>query len=552
MNGNDNPAKPQRTINLYLPSFVPTGNGENSGSQDIPNDSNVGVAGSSQDQSSPNSSSSPTLESSDTGSQQTEGQAQGAGVNDSPQDSNPSSGQVTSAPSSDQSEGQGQGTAMTGPQGNDHPSANQGSPDSNPQQVQGPGQSTSTAGRQRENSNSGQISSSIGSQEAQNQVQGEIPAGPQGGDLSWLGQGASAPAPENDFVDNTAIPCAVRLAQQQQTAASNNNNNNAQSLPGIVFAGSTLTPNSNGVFSVGTQAITSGGSAVVVSRTPISIAAQKPATATAAGVVGLSPTPLGTVDSMFVLGSQTLTAGGAPVTVARTPVSIPSGASNIVVAGSTQTLPPVSLAQTTGLKTFIVAEQTVTQNVAGSFVVGSSTIAPGSVITIAGTPVSLPASGGSVAIVVGSSVTLSGPVTSGTEGTTTGEVIVASQTLSTNAAGSYVVGGATIASGGIVDVDGTLVSLPTKGGSVALIGSSVASLEIDNSGVQATMTGGKNASPSTGSSDGVLGGASGGASGAGAGPSRTQSPEAVYTGAAARISREGAWTVAMVAMFLVL
>ena len=532
--GNDNPATSQPTISLHLPSFIPTDNGENSGSQGIPNNSNVGVAESSQVQSSPDSSSSPTPESSDTGSQQTEGQAQGAGVSDSPQDSNPSSDQLSSASGAQQNEVQGQSAAVTGPQGNDHPSANQGSSNSNPQRVQGQGQSTSAAGLQGENS--GQISSSVGSQEAQNQVQGESPAGPQGGDLSSVGQGASAPAAESVFIDNSAIPDAVIPAQQQQTAVSNNN---AQALPGIVFGGSTLTPNSNGVYSVGTQAITPGGSAVVVSGTSISVAAQRPAMATAAGVVGLSPAPLDTVNNVFVLGSQTLTAGGAPIAVAGTPVSIPSGASNVVVAGSTQTLPSVSLVQTTGLKTFAVAGQTVTQNAAGSFVVGSSTIAPGSTITIAGKPVSLPTSGGSVAVVAGSSVTLSGAVARNTEDTATGELIVAGQTLTTNAAGSYVVGSATIAPGGIIDVDGTLVGLPTKGGSVALVGSSVMSLGTENNSVQATMTGDEIASGSVSSSDGVLGGASGsasgGASGAGAGPSRTKSPGAVYTGAAARI-----------------
>lgn len=201
---------------------------------------------------------------------------------------------------------------------------------------------------------------------------------------------------------------------------------------GVVTVGSkTFTANPSGVYVIAGQ-ILRPGSAITVSGTPISLGTQ--ATNIVIGsstqavsipyqITGSSGPGIITVDSStytanaqgaYIIAGQTLRPG-YPVTVSGTPLYLGPQATSVVVGMSTEAVlfPESSRVITIGTSTYTVTS--------GKYVIDGQTLRPGSVITVAGTPISFPAN--PTAIVVGTStesVGLGGAIMSGFGAMTTG------------------------------------------------------------------------------------------------------------------------------------
>jgi hypothetical protein len=104
--------------------------------------------------------------------------------------------------------------------------------------------------------------------------------------------------------------------------------------------------------------------------------------------------------SQVLVGTQTLFPGGTVIMYSNTPISLGPSASAVVIGTDT-----FSLAPNNGpAKTIQLGGTVYTQNTASDFIIGSQTLVPGGVITVAGVTASL-ASGGT-AIVEGQTLTL--------------------------------------------------------------------------------------------------------------------------------------------------
>ncbi|KAL2045148.1 hypothetical protein N7G274_002229 [Stereocaulon virgatum] len=126
-------------------------------------------------------------------------------------------------------------------------------------------------------------------------------------------------------------------------------------------------------------------------------------------------------EGQYIIGSQTLTAGGA-VIISGTPVSLAPGYSQVVVGSSTEGLAMLTTAGLgkgpgggaggTEAPLFTIGSQAFTANSEGQYVIGSQTLTAGGAVTVSGTPVSL--APGETQVVVGSSTEgLAGLITAG-------------------------------------------------------------------------------------------------------------------------------------------
>ncbi|KUJ18980.1 uncharacterized protein LY89DRAFT_668019 [Mollisia scopiformis] len=157
-------------------------------------------------------------------------------------------------------------------------------------------------------------------------------------------------------------------------------------LPPLTIGGETITANSQGHYVIGTQTITAGGG-------PITI-------------VGQTITPNAQGD--YIIGSQTITAGNGqlviPPPITINGETITANAQGDYVVGS-QTITPGSGPITVAEPPLVIAGQIITANSQGDYVVGSQTLIPGgTAITVSGSTISL-ASGASDIVVFGTGVT---------------------------------------------------------------------------------------------------------------------------------------------------
>ena len=246
-----------------------------------------------------------------------------------------------------------------------------------------------------------------------------------------------------------------------------------------------------------------GGPPITISNTPVSLAAsanyvvvghstyaQGAPPASAAALLPLGGTFItANTASQFFIGSQTLNPGGA-VTVAGTQISLPSGASYVLVGSSTVSLvTPPAITSSPSILSF--AGQAYTANPSnGAFVIGGQTLTPGGAITVADTPISLPL-GSSYALVGSSTVALIGsPVATNTPKILT----FAGQTYTADSNdGAFTIAGQTITPGGAITVSGTRISLSpsTTADAYAVIGSSTIPLEPATAGLDLLTFGGK-------------------------------------------------------------
>jgi uncharacterized protein YodC (DUF2158 family) len=199
----------------------------------------------------------------------------------------------------------------------------------------------------------------------------------------------------------------------------------------LTLAGTAATLNSASEYVIADQTLKPGGPAITVSGTPISLAPQATAV-----VVGSSTSILvtalhagdqaqqtGELPSMltlagvtatlnsaseYVIAGQTLIAGGTPITVSSTPISLVSQATAVVIGTSTSILVPDprsgDQAQQGGklAPTLTLAGATATLNSASEYVIDGQTLTPGgNAITLSGARISL--APGATAVVIGSS-----------------------------------------------------------------------------------------------------------------------------------------------------
>jgi hypothetical protein len=170
-------------------------------------------------------------------------------------------------------------------------------------------------------------------------------------------------------------------------------------------------------------------------------------------------------DSAFVIGGQSLSAGGA-VVVGGTSIALGSAGQVAVVGGVTQQVQTVPVAQNTptaAAPVFSIGGQAITANSDSAFVVAGQTVAPGSAVIVGGTTVSLLPSGDGV-VINGATQTFQ----AGASSVPSPVLTLNGQTYSANSQSAYVIAGQTLSAGRTIIVSGTTIALASTGG-VAVI-----------------------------------------------------------------------------------
>jgi hypothetical protein len=236
--------------------------------------------------------------------------------------------------------------------------------------------------------------------------------------------------------------------------------NNAAPGPTFVVGGQTLAPGGQAITVSGTTlSLVPEGSSIVVNGV-ISAVANSPAQFTQPSItIGDSIfTAIPGPGNSFAMANQILVPGGRAITVSGTVVSLAALASFVVINGVTSTLANVAVAQVTALPVLTVGDS-LFQPLPGtgtSYVIGSSILTPGGLITFAGTTISLAA--GATAIVINGQTTSLSP-TNQPIITHAPLLTVGSQTYTAVSGTTYIVNGQTLTPGGIMTVDGTTISL---------------------------------------------------------------------------------------------
>ncbi|KAH7130263.1 hypothetical protein B0J11DRAFT_248052 [Dendryphion nanum] len=166
--------------------------------------------------------------------------------------------------------------------------------------------------------------------------------------------------------------------------------------------------------------------------------------------------------SVVVVGSQTLTPGGPPITVGTVAVSLVPGGTAIVVGGTTSTIPPPPVPTVQVPPPILtIGSSTLTGNAATQFFIApGQTLTPGGTATVAGTIVSL--APGASFIVIGDStqaLPTPGPVV-----TPRPAIVVGGSTIVATSGSTFVISGQTLVPNGQpITVDGITLSLASSG-----------------------------------------------------------------------------------------
>jgi hypothetical protein len=278
---------------------------------------------------------------------------------------------------------------------------------------------------------------------------------------TFAGSGAVATSPPQIVVGGTTI---TALPAQSNSGGTSNNQNDAQNKPGpgpsFVVDGQTLAPGGPVITVAGTTlSLVPGGSSVVVNGVTSAVANVPARGPQPTIVLGNSFfNPVSGQGSTFVIEGQTLAPGGQAITVSGTVVSLAPSASFVVVNGVTSTLANPAAARITGAPVLTIGNG-IFKPLPGpgtSYLIGSSTLTPGGVITVAGTTISLAA--GATEIVINGQTSFLVP---GLQAVITNAPLltVGSQTYTAISGTTYVVNGQTLTPGGTIVVDGTTISL---------------------------------------------------------------------------------------------
>jgi hypothetical protein len=245
----------------------------------------------------------------------------------------------------------------------------------------------------------------------------------------------------------------------------------------ITFGGTVITQAAVPVYNVGGQnvhagevvtisgtivsAASSGGMLVIGSDTLSVGSPNSPITLSTAGrQVIVNPTPA------FIVGGQTLAAGGLAVTIDGTRLSLAPSATAIVVGSQTSQI--AASANPTRGALLTIGSKTFTADASTHFSIASGlTLVPGGSATVDGTTVHLGPSGflASLAAVNGVTQTLSPPLI-----TPAPAFYLGGNAYGTNGGAAFVVDGQVLTPGGAITVSGTPVSFIKEGTAVVVGG----------------------------------------------------------------------------------
>ena len=215
-------------------------------------------------------------------------------------------------------------------------------------------------------------------------------------------------------------------------------------VPLITIAGSVIALNTAGQYNLGSQTLTPG-SAITVSGTTISLAPS----ASAIVINGITFTIQAaeiSQEPVLTIAGQLLTSGAA-ITISGTTISLAPSTSAVVINGITSAL---ASSETLMEPILMIAGQTLTPNTAGQYIIDSQTLAPGSVITVSGSTISLTPSINTVII---------NGITSAVKATAQ-HFTIAGLTLTPNTGSGYVVEDQTLTGGSAaITVSGSTISL---------------------------------------------------------------------------------------------
>lgn len=253
------------------------------------------------------------------------------------------------------------------------------------------------------------------------------------------------------------------------------------STPPIVLpiGSSRVAANSEGNFVIESQALIPGGSPVTALGRSIYLQPSGSAAVINGNTVALDQAPpvltLGTQtfeqekSGGYIISSQTLIPGGAPITVAGTPVSLPPSTSALVFGATT-------IIHKANSGALLFGSQVLEPDHTGGYILGSRTLVPGQApMTINGTPLSLAPSAS--ALIIGSETLTPRPLPSFPT------VILNQATVQANTASEIPIAGQTLVPGAPpISIDGQPVSL-APGESQVVIGSSTKTLSSADSGL---------------------------------------------------------------------
>jgi hypothetical protein len=249
-------------------------------------------------------------------------------------------------------------------------------------------------------------------------------------------------------------------AQGNSGNVNNNNQNIAASGPTFVVDGQTLAPGAQAITVAGTTlSLEPGGSSVVVNGVTSAVANPPASFAQPTITVGSNVfTPISGSRDTFIIGDETLAPGGEAITFSGTVISLAPSASFVVVNGATSMLANPAAAPSAAIPLLTIGNS-VFRPLPGSgtsYLIGSSVLTPGGLITVAGTTISL-AVGATALVINGQTSSL----TTGAQPVITNAPLltVGSNTFTAISGTTYIIGGQTLTPGGTITVDGTTISL---------------------------------------------------------------------------------------------
>jgi hypothetical protein len=293
--------------------------------------------------------------------------------------------------------------------------------------------------------------------------------GPPPADPGTTSQAADPGVPTiEDPVDPGSISSTIYIPPTQPTqppppalppVTVNNNPVTAAPGGGVIISGSTFTPGAQATVGGVTVEVSSGF--VVAAGSTINFPIPPAPTPIPPTIAGKPVTTV--LGGGIVVEGNTLTAGGAPVTIEGTVISALASGNGIIVNGNTVTVPPVLTV--TPAPAITLAGQPAQTLPNGGVVIDGQTITPGGApITVSGAVVSvLPGDGG---VVVGGSSTILLPSTTFPD--------IAGQPIQTAPGGGIIVGGQTITAGGsAATISGTVITVLPSGGGLIVGGSTI-------------------------------------------------------------------------------
>ena len=324
--------------------------------------------------------------------------------------------------------------------------------------------------------------------------------GPQPGQAAPVPVPSSTPAapvrssPEAPSTSSKALGSLAKLLAEEPPEQAGQPSPSQGLNPILTFGGSTYTADQLSNIVLSGQTIHPGSAAATVDNTPISIAPGG-----LAAVVGTSTQLLATLSSPavlnfggsaytadassnIVLAGSTLRAGGSPVVVSGTTVSLVPGGAAAVIGTHTQVFggptPTQGLSNTVQNVPHLVPATPVltfegskyTANAASQFVVAGQTVTPGGVIKISNTPISiapdatLAVIGSSTQSLVGSAITPQPVLT------------FAGSTYTAGTSSDFLINGQTMSKGGTINIGGTELSFG-QAGTYVIIGTSTQQLQ---------------------------------------------------------------------------